>query len=71
MRTRAPRNPPGRLLTVIDLARSADVPDHVVRFYARTGSHTTTWYLPIQVLVQGQVLVQALVEEQVQGHQVV
>lgn len=37
MRTRAPSNPPGRLLTVIDLARSADVPDHVVRFYARTG----------------------------------
>ncbi len=37
MRTRAPRNPPGRFLTVIDLARSAAVPDHVVRFYARTG----------------------------------
>lgn len=37
MRTRAPRIPPERYMTIIDLARSAGIPDHVVRFYARTG----------------------------------
>ena len=37
MRSRSPRVSAERFLTVMDLARSAGVADHVVRFYARTG----------------------------------
>lgn len=37
MSRRSPRIPAERFLTVMGLARSAGVPDHVVRFYARSG----------------------------------
>lgn len=37
MSRRSSRTPAERFLTVIGLARSAGVPDHVVRFYARSG----------------------------------
>ena len=37
MSRRSSRAPAERFLTVMGLARSAGVPDHVVRFYARSG----------------------------------